>query len=108
MENNGLLGGILLSLGFDVYGVGARVFEGGGWTGWSHRCNLVTIAGIKYHVDVGFGSAEGVRPMGLPGVGESRDIIGPAETNIAPAQMRLHYRRINAPGWKGRPEAVGV
>ncbi|BDD58948.1 hypothetical protein MAP00_004184 [Monascus purpureus] len=68
MENSGLFGTVLRSLGYDAYFVGARVNEavqpvaaGRNWKGpkfdgWNHMVNLVTIGAEQYLVDVGFGS----------------------------------------------------
>ena len=87
MENNGLLGTLLHSLGFNVYSAGARVFDGGKWTGWSHMVNLVKIGHVKYHVDVGYGAEGPVVPMPL---GRS----GAIQQHISPATARLQYRNI--------------
>ncbi|EME84563.1 uncharacterized protein MYCFIDRAFT_195573 [Pseudocercospora fijiensis CIRAD86] len=44
---------ILLSLGFDVYMCGSRIYKSakGGFGGWTHVVNLVTIAGTKWLCD---------------------------------------------------------
>jgi arylamine N-acetyltransferase len=34
MENNTLFGTLLYSIGFTIFSAGARVFDGGKWTGW--------------------------------------------------------------------------
>jgi arylamine N-acetyltransferase len=34
MENNGLFGTLLRSIGYVLFSAGARVFDGGRWTGW--------------------------------------------------------------------------
>lgn len=69
METNCLFGTVLRSLGFDVYSAGARVNEAAqpvaatkGWNGprhdgWNHMINIVTIADMKYLIDVGFGGS---------------------------------------------------
>ncbi|KAF1845388.1 arylamine N-acetyltransferase 1 [Cucurbitaria berberidis CBS 394.84] len=87
MENNGLFGTLLHSLGFNVYSAGARVFDHGQWTGWSHMVNFVKIGGTKYHVDVGFGAEGPVVPMPL-------DRSGAIQQHISPATTRLQYRNI--------------
>ncbi|KAH8696440.1 putative N-acetyltransferase family protein [Talaromyces proteolyticus] len=68
LENNGLFGTVLRSLGYNAYSAGARVNEaaqpvaaGKNWKGpkfdgWNHMVNLVTIGINQYLVDVGFGS----------------------------------------------------
>jgi arylamine N-acetyltransferase len=63
MENSGMFAVVLRSLGFNIMTSGARVSnlissgsKDGGYLGWSHMINIVTIDGQDYHVDVGFGS----------------------------------------------------
>jgi arylamine N-acetyltransferase len=87
MENNCLFGTLLLTLGFTIYSVGARVYLGGSWTGWSHMANLITIGDTKYHVDVAFGSDGPVVPMPL-------DRSGTIQPHISPAAARLQWRNI--------------
>ncbi|KAI9743880.1 MAG: N-terminal acetyltransferase [Claussenomyces sp. TS43310] len=77
MENSCLFGTVLASLGYDVYPTGARVNEavqpvansrdwkGPKFDGWNHMVNIVTIAGQKYFVDVGFGSSGPHHPIPL-------------------------------------------
>ena len=77
MENNNLFYTVLKTLGFDVYPTGARVNEGVSasaagkprtqlrYSGWSHMINIVTIQGIRYFVDVGFGSGGPTHPVPL-------------------------------------------
>jgi arylamine N-acetyltransferase len=87
MENNCLFGTLLYTLGFHIYSGGARVYDAGNWTGWSHMVNLVTIGDAKYHVDVGFGSDGPVVPMPL-------DRSGTVQMHISPAKSRLQWRNI--------------
>ena len=87
MENNCLFGTLLLTLGFNIYSGGARVYDDNHWTGWSHMVNLVTIGHVKYHVDVGFGADGPVVPMPL-------DRSGAIQPHINPAVARLQYRNI--------------
>ncbi len=88
MENNGLFGTLLYSLGFSVYSAGARVFEGGReWSGWAHMVNLVTIGTTKYQVDVGFGAESPIVPMPL-------NHSGTLQPHIKPAMSRVVYRNI--------------
>ena len=87
MENNALFGTLLLSLGFDIYSAGARVNNGGVFTGWTHMINIVTIDETKYHVDVGFGGNGPVVPMPLERSGVVRE-------HIKPAAARLQWRNI--------------
>ena len=57
MEANFFFHTVLLSLGFDVYMCGSRIYKPAkkGYGGWTHVVNLVTIAGVKYLLDGGFG-----------------------------------------------------
>ncbi|KAF2657929.1 arylamine N-acetyltransferase 1 [Lophiostoma macrostomum CBS 122681] len=87
MENNCILGTLLRSLGFNLYSAGARVFDDGRWTGWSHMVNLVRIGDNKYHVDVGFGGNGPVVPMKLNKSGE-------VQQHIFPATARLQWKNI--------------
>jgi arylamine N-acetyltransferase len=103
MENNCLLGTLLRSLGFVLFSGGARVFDGGEWTGWwvgiysidstrlmssrTHMVNIVRIGDSKYQVDVGFGGNGPVVPMPL-------DRSGPIQKHIKPATARLQYQNI--------------
>lgn len=87
MENNCLFGTLLSSLGFNIYSAGARVNNGGLFTGWSHMVNIVTIGETKYHVDVGFGGNGPIVPMPL-------ERSGPEREHIKPAVARLQWRNI--------------
>lgn len=81
MENNTLFHVVLLSLGFDVYFAGARVFNDGKYLGLAHCLNIVTIDDDTYTVDVGFGPNEPVTPLKL-----ADGIIYP---HIEPAWVRF-------------------
>lgn len=77
MENNTLLGAVLRGLGYDVINAGARVSDatagrpGGGFMGWNHMLNIVTLpnqeygTSTKYVVDAGFGYNEPSVPLPL-------------------------------------------
>ncbi|RMX93649.1 hypothetical protein D0868_12736 [Hortaea werneckii] len=89
MEANSLWHYILVSLGFDVYIAGARIYSGteeGGYGGWTHMVNLVTIAGVKYLLDGGFGPQEATQPLPLK--------VGNVQSQIPPSQSRLVYEPI--------------
>ncbi|KAK2591993.1 hypothetical protein QQS21_010329 [Conoideocrella luteorostrata] len=98
MENSTLFGTVLKSLGFDVVTVGAKVNEAvqpiaasPGWKGpvydgWNHMLNIVTIAGTRYLVDVGFGSNGPTCPLPLA---ENRIVV-----NVGQQEMRLQYKGI--------------
>ncbi|KAF2733433.1 arylamine N-acetyltransferase 1 [Polyplosphaeria fusca] len=87
MENNTLFGTLLRSLGFTLFSAGARVFDNGQFTGWSHMVNIVRVGDYKYHVDVGFGSNGPIVPMKLV-----KD--GHVQQNIHPAAARLRWANI--------------
>ncbi|KAF3034576.1 N-terminal acetyltransferase [Didymella heteroderae] len=87
MENNALFGTLLFTLGFTIYSAGARVNNGGVFTGWSHMVNIVTIGETKYHIDVGFGGNGPTVPMPL----DRSDLV---REHIKPAASRLQWRNI--------------
>ncbi|KAK3291186.1 arylamine N-acetyltransferase 1 [Chaetomium fimeti] len=86
MEVNTLFAVVLRSLAFTLYSVGGRVNGPGGYKGWDHMVNIVTVDGRRYLVDVGFGSRGPLHPVPLehgcefPGLGQARG--------------RLEYRRL--------------
>ncbi|KAI6080662.1 arylamine N-acetyltransferase 3 [Hypoxylon rubiginosum] len=65
MENNSLFHTVLLSLGFDVFMAGARVYnkETDRYGGFTHCVNIVIIGPVYYMVDIGFGANGPTRPM---------------------------------------------
>ncbi|KAF5677362.1 arylamine n-acetyltransferase 3 [Fusarium heterosporum] len=67
MENNSFFNTVLLSLGYQVYLVAARVFnpDTERFGGITHCLNVVTIDGRSYAVDVGFGGRTPTIPMEL-------------------------------------------
>ncbi|KAL8763243.1 MAG: hypothetical protein Q9184_000883 [Pyrenodesmia sp. 2 TL-2023] len=87
MENNAFFGTVLRSLGYDVTSAGARVCMGVNGDGaakygsWSHMVNIITIAGHKYMVDVGFGGNGATAPLLL-----KHNVV---QERINPGQMRL-------------------
>ena len=55
-ELNALFMALLETLGFDCYPVGGRVAWGKTWRGaLGHRATVITIDGVRYFCDVGFG-----------------------------------------------------
>lgn len=80
MEVNTFFATVLRSLNFAVYSTGARVRH----RMWDHMVNLVTIDGVKYLVDVGFGSREPTAPVPL--------VHGYEFVNMAPRRCRLEFR----------------
>ncbi|KAJ9635158.1 hypothetical protein H2199_008644 [Coniosporium tulheliwenetii] len=89
MEANRLFSTVLRSLGYQLYTAGARVNDGGSFTGWSHMTSLVTIGDKKYKVDVGFGPNGSTHPLVL----NHEKLVS---THIAPASMRLVWKNIEA------------
>lgn len=65
-ELNGMFFGLLQALGFDVRGITGRVVMGqpeGAWPARTHRLNLVTLDGVRYITDVGFGGMVPTAPL---------------------------------------------
>ena len=65
-ELNGLFLVLLQTLGFDARGITGRVVMGqseGAWTARTHRLNLVTLDGVRYISDVGFGGMVPTAPL---------------------------------------------
>ena len=102
MEVNSFFHTVLLSLGFDVYMAGARVYQrsSGTYGGFSHCVNIVTLDdGARYMLDVGFGGNGPVRPVPIPGPSALRPdgaLVGPAEEHphVRPAAVRLLHEPI--------------
>ncbi|KAM0355185.1 hypothetical protein ACHAPU_001050 [Fusarium lateritium] len=67
MENNSFFHTVLLSLGYEIYMVAARVFspDTERFGGITHCLNVVTVDGRSYAVDVGFGARTPTVPMEL-------------------------------------------
>ncbi|CAJ2509633.1 Uu.00g146590.m01.CDS01 [Anthostomella pinea] len=87
MEANSLFHTVLLSLGFAVYVAGAQVYEPSeGIYGFSHCVNIVTIGGVRYIVDVGFGANGPVGPVPLE--------AGLEHAHVEPARVRLLHEPI--------------
>ena len=88
MEVNYFYHTVLLSLGFDVYMAGSRVYHPprDRYGGWTHLVNLITIAGRRYVVDGGFGGNGPSCPVALD--------HGVASTQIEPAQTRVMFEPI--------------
>ncbi|GAB1312330.1 N-terminal acetyltransferase [Madurella fahalii] len=89
LENNGIFGTLLRSLGFQAYYVAGRVNAGVDYHAWGHLLNLVVIGGDKFLVDVGFGPNNPVKPLKL----DKSSLI---TESIAPASLRLSYKNIQA------------
>ena len=88
MEANYFFHLVLFSLGFDVYMAGSRIYHPDTvrYGGWSHCVNIVTIAGVKYLLDGGFGGNGPSRPVPLQ--------HGEVLTQILPNQMRVMHEPI--------------
>lgn len=95
MENNTFFGAVLRTLGFSVINAGGRVSHatagrpGPGYMGWSHMVNIVTIDGMKYLVDVGFGANEPTTPLALVSGHETRG-IGTVSFKLLYTSLALH------------------
>ncbi|TFB37217.1 arylamine N-acetyltransferase [Pseudomonas sp. F01002] len=67
-ELNNLFLALLQALGFDARGITGRVVMGqpeGAWTARTHRLSLVTLDGVRYITDVGFGGMVPTAPLML-------------------------------------------
>ena len=67
-ELNNLFLALLQALGFDARGISGRVVMGqpeGAWTARTHRLSLVTLDGVRYITDVGFGGMVPTAPLML-------------------------------------------
>ena len=67
-ELNNLFLALLQTLGFDARGITGRVVMGqpeGAWTARTHRLSLVTLDGVRYITDVGFGGMVPTAPLML-------------------------------------------
>lgn len=65
-ELNNLFLALLQALGFDARGISGRVIMGqpeGAWTARTHRLSLVTLDGVRYITDVGFGGMVPTAPL---------------------------------------------
>ncbi|WP_137807485.1 arylamine N-acetyltransferase [Pseudomonas sp. G(2018)] len=65
-ELNHLFLALLQALGFDARGISGRVVMGqpeGAWTARTHRLSLVTLDGVRYITDVGFGGMVPTAPL---------------------------------------------
>jgi N-hydroxyarylamine O-acetyltransferase len=72
-ELNYLFLTLLQELGFDVRGISGRVVMGqpeGMWTARTHRLSLVTLGGVRYISDVGFGGMVPTAPLLLDTLAE--------------------------------------
>ncbi|KAK4185775.1 hypothetical protein QBC35DRAFT_388802 [Podospora australis] len=87
MEVNAFFGTVLRTLGFRIVSVGGRVCVGGGYKGWDHMVNLVTIEGRRYLVDVGFGSNGSTYPFPLE---HDQKMLA-----VFPAHGRLQYKNLD-------------
>ncbi|KAH7028881.1 uncharacterized protein B0I36DRAFT_324714 [Microdochium trichocladiopsis] len=105
MEVNSFFHTVLLSLGFDVYLAGARVWSPTEkrYSGFSHCVNIVTISGVRYLVDVAFGGNVAIAPLPLPDFEFAEEGAGPTHEHIPPARMRV----VRAPISQGLSRARG-
>jgi N-hydroxyarylamine O-acetyltransferase len=72
-ELNYLFLALLQALGYDARGISGRVVMGqpeGAWTARTHRLSLVTLDGVRYITDVGFGGMVPTAPLLLDSLEE--------------------------------------
>ncbi|KAI1056595.1 hypothetical protein LB507_002236 [Fusarium sp. FIESC RH6] len=88
MENNSFFHTVLVSLGYEVYMVAARVFspDAERYGGLTHCLNVVTISGKSYAVDVAFGARTPIVPMEI--------VNGKTFQRSDAGEMRLRYDTI--------------
>ncbi|KAH6886222.1 hypothetical protein B0T10DRAFT_563428 [Thelonectria olida] len=85
MENNTLFNTLLVTLGFDVYMAGSRVYQANHakYGGFDHCVNIVTIGEEQYLVDVGFGANGPIQPLRMdPYSKEGRRHIGDRQVRL--------------------------
>ncbi|KAF2768390.1 arylamine N-acetyltransferase 3 [Teratosphaeria nubilosa] len=87
MEANLFFHTVLYSLNFPVIIAGARIHGGyGAYGGWTHCVNIVTIGGVRYMLDGGFGPQGPTHPVPL-----QDDVVTP---QIKTAESRVLYAAI--------------
>ena len=109
MEANYLFHIFLYSLGFDTHMLGARIFRGSHYGGWTHNVNVVKIAGQRYLLDGGYGPRGPTTPLSLEHGTESVQIFpaqgkltyGPISDNLDSSQRLwiYHYRKSPQAEW---------
>ncbi|KAL8383532.1 hypothetical protein RB595_010641 [Gaeumannomyces hyphopodioides] len=94
MELNAFFGAVLRGLGFTLINTGGRVMgQNGVFLGWSHHLNLVSVNGIRYMVDVGFGEGGSFSPVPLDRAAAERE--GGLEFEpVLGTRGRLEYKRL--------------
>ncbi|SPN96601.1 related to arylamine N-acetyltransferase [Cephalotrichum gorgonifer] len=96
METNTVFGCILRSLGYDVLSVGGRVSfatmgqQGEGFSGWSHMANIITVDGVRYLVDVGFGANTPLAPLPFPNAPATALATGNRKLELKPLLSTSH------------------
>ena len=89
MEQNGAFSTLLRTLGYQLYTVGGRVLSGmpaGQSAGLAHMASIITIDGIEYLVDVGYGANCLTAP--LP-IFDGKEIIETPRNGVIPEQHRI-------------------
>jgi len=100
MEQNRVFSIVLRSLGYELYTVGARVVQGLEWgnvTGWNHMAIIVTLGGIEYLVDVGYGSTCLTAPLPI----FNGSIVEDPMPGVISEEHRVHRTQIPGAGKKG-------
>lgn len=94
MEVNFFFHHVLVSLGFDVYMAGARIYSPPKrkYGGWTHVVNVVTMAGKKYLLDGGMGPNGPDHPMPMVD-GAVVEQIPPAQTRVTLETLPQHLDR---------------
>lgn len=96
-ELNHLFFALLLELGFDARAISGRVVMNqpeGSWTARTHRLSLVTLDGVRYITDVGFGGMVPTAPLILDSEHEQSTPHEPYRIENRPMATCC------APGWR--------
>jgi arylamine N-acetyltransferase len=92
MEHNTIFAAVLFALGYDLYTIATRVYLPndsitGYPGGFGHMASILTLDGIEYLVDVGFGGNGLTAP--LPICDEHGGIIEESINGVLPEEHRL-------------------
>jgi arylamine N-acetyltransferase len=98
MEQNQAFSILLRSLGYDLYAIGGRVLEGGkSVRGFEHMAIILTLDGIEYLVDVGYGSNCLTAPLPI----FNGEVIEEPIKGVIPEEHRVRQQEIPGAGKKG-------
>jgi arylamine N-acetyltransferase len=90
MEQNRAFSTLLRTLGYDLYTIGARVSTGDQFTPFAHMAIILTLDGIEYLVDVGFGGNGLTAPLPI----YNGTIISSPIKGVLPEEHRIYMMSI--------------